>query len=68
MPLLSVRCVLPLCLPEAQPDMWWFKSRAFGWKLGHGVQLKLGKSKLHTNGRRRHSGTTALVALDRVVR
>lgn len=54
MPLLSVRCILPLCLPEAQPETWWFKSRPVGWKLGHGVR------KVQT-GRRRHPGTAAPV-------
>lgn len=61
MPLLSVGRFLPLRLPEAQPETWWFKPRPVGWNLGGGVQLKPGKSKLHRNGRRRHPGTAAPV-------
>lgn len=34
---LSDRLFPPLCLPEAQLEMCWLKSRPVGWKLGHGT-------------------------------
>lgn len=40
---LSDRLLPPLCLPEAQPEICWFKSRPVGWKLGHEPDESQGK-------------------------